>query len=241
MSNLPSFTKNFYRDPYPAISPTRPELSAAGKVVIVTGGAGYIGKALCKAFVHAQAQDVILLDLNDASLQKAKAEIEKEGKSNVHTFVADITDAALIRQTVEKIASSIGKIDVLVNNAGYQPKLKHFRDADLNEWWKGFDINVKGSFNIIQAFLHHAAPHATLVNIASIVAHWGIRQGYLKGQTSYSAAKIAMARVMELLQDEEPDLRVFNIHPGLIASQMAVQSGTLEWSLDHGIVFSPLL
>ncbi|KAJ9615905.1 hypothetical protein H2200_001982 [Cladophialophora chaetospira] len=242
MANLPSFTKTFHRDVYPDISPMRPELSAAGKIIAVTGAGGQIGKATCKAFGRAGAKHIAMLDLNGGNLQTAKAEIEDEPncqRSVIHLFPVDITDQAAIREAFSKIESVIGSVDVLVNNAGYQPTAQRYQDATIDDWWMGFEVNVKGSFIVTQEFVRHAAlaraktAAPTLINISSVLAHWGIRQGYVNGHSSYSGAKIAMTRAMEILQEEEPWLRVFNVHPGLVASPMSAKSGTLSVSIDN--------
>jgi NAD(P)-dependent dehydrogenase (short-subunit alcohol dehydrogenase family) len=242
MANLPSFTKTFHRDPYLAISPMRPELSAVGKVIIVTGAAGQIGKATCKAFALARAQHVVMLDLHEENLQKAKAEIEQDTEcksTHLHIFPADITNQTAIKKIFSAIQLTFGKMNVLINNAGYQTAPQRYRD-DISEWWKSFEVNVKGSFIVTQEFVQRATPASSnnaspiLINISSVLAHWGIRQGYMYGQSPYSGSKIAMTRAMEVLQEEEPWLRVINVHPGLVATPMAVQSGTLEYSIDNG-------
>lgn len=258
MANLPAFTETFHRDTYPAISPLRPELSTAGKVVIVTGAAGKIGKATCKAFAQAGAQHVAMLDLDEQRLQRAKAELEKELRCKslgLLLFPVDITDQAAVKGVFSSIESEVGKANVLVNNAGYQPSPQRFRDAEIDEWWTSFEVNVKGSFIVAQEFIRYAAPaaaassHSTntnaaapvLINISSVLAHWGIRQGYTNRQSAYSSAKIAFSRAMEVLQEEEPWLRVVNVHPGLVATPMAEKSGTLQYSLDSGKYHSLLL
>lgn len=243
MAQLPSFTKTFHRDVYPGISPKRPELSAAGKVIVVTGAGGGIGRAICKAFAKAGAKHVAMIDLNGETLRLAKAEIEQDPDCptpSLHLFSVDITDQAGITKTFSAIESDLGSVSVLVNNAGFQTIPTRYRDAALDDWWKGFEVNVKGSFIVTQEFVRRAASATstiaapTLINISSVLAHWGIRQGHVNGHTSYSSAKIAMTRAMEILQQEEPWLRVFNVHPGLVATSMAAKSGTTAISLDTG-------
>lgn len=246
MAALPSFTTRFHRDAYPDIWPTRPALSAAGKVVIITGAAGQIGKATCKAFARAGAQHVVMLDLDLGGLQAAKLEIEAETADSITTivmFAVDITDEAAIEHIFCRIELICGKMSVLISNAGYQSSPQRFRDASVEEWWKGFEVNAKGSFIVSREFIRRAVPKAVpypsnsapvLVNVASILGHWGSRQGHTDGQSPYAGAKIAMARAMEALQEEEPGLRVVNLHPGLVATPMAAKAGTLKYSIDNG-------
>ena len=144
--------------------------------------------------------------------------------SSLHLFPVDITNQSAIREIFSTIESAFGSVAVLVNNAGYQPALHRYRDATIDEWWIGFDVNVRGSFFVTQEFVQRAAlailgtTTPILINISTVLAHWGIRQGYVNGYTSYSASKIAMTRAMEILQEEEPWLRVFNVHLGLVAT-----------------------
>lgn len=243
MANLPSFTQQFHREPYGAISPSRPELSAKGKVIVVTGAGGMIGKTICKAFTSAGADYVAMLDVNEHSLHLAREDINRSVANHstvLEGFNADVTNQAAVRDTFASILSRRGKIDVVVNNAGYQGIPTTYRKADLSGWWKYFEINVKGPFVVAQEFIHHmtperldSGPEPVLINLSSILAHWGLVQGYLVGQSAYSASKIAMTRAMEILQWEEPRIRVVNMHPGLVASKMAAISGTLEFSKDH--------
>ena len=74
MANLPTFTTTFRRETYSDILPTNSELSAAGKIVVVTGAGGQIGKSICKAFVAAHAQYIAMLDIYGDSLRLAKTD-----------------------------------------------------------------------------------------------------------------------------------------------------------------------
>lgn len=202
-----------------------------------------IGKATCRAFAQAGADYVGMLDMNDENLRLAKDDIERtlpDRNTVLEGFTADITSPNAIKDTFTAILAQRGQINVLVNNAGYQTSPATFRDSQLTEWWKSFEINVKGSFIVSQEFIRQidfeglgAGTEPVLINVSSILAHWGVKQGYLQGQSSYSASKSAMTRAMEILQNEEPRIRVVNVHPGLVASQMAATSGTLDFSKDN--------
>ena len=134
----------------------------------------------------------------------------------------------------DTVRSTIGEIHILVNNAAFLPARRPYSDCQP-DWWLGFEINVKGSFNLTTAFMRGAGPGSILINISSIVAHWRTVEGYIDGQSSYSASKVAMTRAMEILQKERPEIRVVNVHPGLVATGMAAKSGTTDLSIDSGM------
>ncbi|OAL24594.1 hypothetical protein AYO22_05383 [Fonsecaea multimorphosa] len=235
---LPQFTAQHHHEPYAAISPSRPELSTAGKVVVITGAAGGIGSAMSRAFVEAGAKDVVLLDLNQTGLLKLKAELEDLGsKSKIHPMVLDITNPLAVRDAFNTIEAVVGrKIDVLVNNAGYQNINKPVLDFDIDEWWKCFEINVKGSFLVAVEFLRHCSPdnNSVLINVSSILAHYGVRQGYCTGHSAYCASKLAITKAMDVLQEELPMVRIVNLHPGLVPTAMSAKIGNTAYSLDSG-------
>lgn len=231
---VPHFTKEYHRAPYPSISPTRPELSAAGKTIIITGAAGGIGTAICKAFVDAGAKNLIALDFNQLGLLKLKKQLEDDGSSKIHPIVLDITNTEAVKRTFDNIESAFGKADVLVNNAGYHSQKQPLFELDIDDWYRNFDINVKGSFIVAVEFLRHAKPDAVLINLSSIVAHYGVRRGYSKHGSGYAASKIAITKVMDIIQEEVPNVRIVNMHPGLVATAMAARAGTTEDSGDSG-------
>ncbi|OAL38564.1 hypothetical protein AYO20_02214 [Fonsecaea nubica] len=229
---LAEFTAQFHHAPYPAISPSRPELSTTGKVVVVTGAAGGIGSAMCRAFVEAGTKDLVLIDLNQTGLLKLKAELEDQGKSRIYPLVLDITKTMAVREAFNTVEAVAGKIDVLVNNAGYQNLNKPLLDIDIDEWFKCFDINVKGSFLVALEFLRHCKPDAVLINISSVLAHYGVRRGYCTGHSGYSASKIAITKAMDIIQEELPTVRIVNMHPGLVATAMSAKIGNTAFSVD---------
>ncbi len=80
MSSFVSFTKIWHNQPYAAIDPTQPKLSAKGKFVVVTGGATGIGKAIAVAFAQAGAKTIAILARRLEKLEIAAAEISKRGQ-----------------------------------------------------------------------------------------------------------------------------------------------------------------
>lgn len=238
---LPEFTAKYHHDPYPAISPLRPELSTAGKVVCVTGAAGGIGSAMAKAFVQSGTQDLVLLDLNEAGLQKVKSALEAQapGPIKIYPVVVDITDTPAVYAAFNSVETTVGrKLDILVNNAGFQNVNRPVLEIDMSEWFKCFEINVKGSFNVAVEFLRHAnLDSAIIVNVSSVLAHYGVRRGYATGHSGYSASKTAITKALDILQEELPTVRIINIHPGMVPTAMAAKIGNTANSLDSGTYY----
>lgn len=226
MSNtqFPLFTKTFHHTSYNAISPYNPCLSAAGKVVFITGGGRGIGKAIAAAFVEASAKAIVIIGRTEAALKQTKAELSRTGKSAIDYFVVDVIDVSAVEEAFSATANMYGKVDVLINNAAYLDSLGSIAECSLDDYWRCFEINVKGPIVTTQAFLKVGTPNATVINIISAAAH----VPYVSGFSGYGAAKVASTRIMEFLQHEEPGLRVFNLHPGTIPTDMAKKVAVVQ-------------
>jgi NAD(P)-dependent dehydrogenase (short-subunit alcohol dehydrogenase family) len=124
-----AFTKTLHREPYPAISPTRPELSQAGRTVLITGGHQGIGLAIARAFGQAQAARIIIIgrrpDVVIASVSQLSADFPS---TQVSGHAIDITDRKAVAGLWDDLASKSILVDVAVLNAaritmGEIPKL----------------------------------------------------------------------------------------------------------------------
>lgn len=108
--------------------------------------------------------------------------------------------------------AEFGRIDAVVKNAGYLPDEALIKDARLDDWWEAFEVNTKGGFVAIQAFVQHASPGATLISTVTALAH----SAYYPGFSSYGASKLATLKVMQDVHEEHLEYRVFSIQPGII-------------------------
>ncbi|MCJ1485116.1 hypothetical protein MMC06_005289 [Schaereria dolodes] len=164
------YTPTWHTTTYPAISPTKPSISAANKTVFITGGSRGIGSAIAASFVIAGASNIVLLGRSLSMLQGVKEKLENtSSKSRIHTFAADITNKAAIDQAFTTVHEIIGPIDILVNNAAYLPTPALLTEALLDDRWHGFEVNVLGSVLVTRAFLHTAAAEPVFINISSAV------------------------------------------------------------------------
>ncbi|KAH7251389.1 hypothetical protein BKA59DRAFT_491890 [Fusarium tricinctum] len=201
------FVPTYHHDTYPSISETNPELSCKGKVVFITGGGRGIGQEIAKSFARAGAKGIFLI-----------------GRTvSVHHAKADITNTEAVTAAFKQCIEAFGHIDILVQNAGYLDDHRSLLESDLDDYWKTFEINVKGGLIVVQQFLKHSQPGDTIINIGSGAGHLPCIPRY----SAYSSSKLAFAKVIEFVQLEHPDLRVFNINPGAIATDMQKKSGDI--------------
>ena len=225
---LPSYTKTWHHGVYPAIDPTRPELSLANKVVVITGGGQGIGAANVKAFAKAGASHIAIIGRKEATLNAVKSEVEATSKTPVHVYPADVTDEAGINHVFADVEKKFGKIGVLVHNAGYLADPGPIAGSSVADLWKPFEVNIKGTLITALAFLKSAAPDAVYIYINSAAAI--IR--YFGPMATYSASKAGAARIVESLAVEHPGMRFYNLQPGVVPTDMATKSGVNFQDMD---------
>ena len=233
MPEFPKFVPTVHHDPYPAIDPARTDLR--GKVVVLTGGGSGIGLATARAFAQAHVKALVILDRDQDTLFDIQDGLRKEfsPQSQIHGFVANIDDLELIDKIFDKVQKDIGRVDVLVSNAAYGATPKNFATISTLEWFKAWETNVRSSYNLASAFIRQAQPGGVLIQLTSVLSHYRADSGEINGQSAYSGAKFGFARSLEVFQSERPDLRIVNIHPGLVKTAMSALNDGHEVSHDH--------
>ena len=220
MAPFPSPTATWHTETYPSLSPDRPELSAKGKTILITGGGTGIGAETAHNFAAAGASRIALVGRREAPLLSTKARLEKEF-AGVEIFVAstDITK----KDEVEAAFSSFfggdkskGKLDVLVSNAAMIGPQDPIADVESKSFLSAIEQNVSGSLNVAQAFLRYAAKDAVVVEINSSAAHVNFGPGF----AAYSVAKLAVFRLWDSLAFANPELSVFHVQPGVVDTDM---------------------
>jgi NAD(P)-dependent dehydrogenase (short-subunit alcohol dehydrogenase family) len=228
---LPSFTKKWYKNTYPAIDPSRPELSAAGKIIVVTGAGSGIGAAIAIAFAKAGADGIALIGRREHTLAQTNSTIKKNyPQVNVLVATGNVSSKASIDDAFNKISSTFGKIDVFVPNAGSINPPGPVATLDGEAWFECFKINTLGSLYSTQAFIPHAATNAYILNISSGIIHFPP----FPGMSGYATSKLAGTKLFDYVQAENPELHVVNIQPGIIDTDVNRISGMPP--LDTGIM-----
>jgi 2-hydroxycyclohexanecarboxyl-CoA dehydrogenase len=153
------------------------------KVVLVTGGAGGIGAALCKRFAQEGAR-VAVLDLNASAAERVAAGIRDAGGAAM-SHAADISRFAEVTEAVKAVEAQLGPIDVLVNNAGWDHAAR-FLDTTPELWRKIIAINLEGPLNLHHCVVKGMAERGRgrVINVASDAGRVGS-----SGESVYSACK----------------------------------------------------
>jgi NADP-dependent 3-hydroxy acid dehydrogenase YdfG len=189
----------------------------AGKGVLITGGGSGIGLAAARLFLQVGAR-VAITGRDAAKLTRAAAEL-KGGDRLVH-YPADVSKPEQVQKLTGDVTKSLGRIDVLVNNAGVNIKERQFRQLTLESWKNLLGANLEGAFYCIRAVLPAMLERkdGLIINVNSIS---GKRAGPLGG-SAYSAAKFGLRGLAMGLAAEEKDngIRVANIYPGEVDTPM---------------------
>jgi NAD(P)-dependent dehydrogenase (short-subunit alcohol dehydrogenase family) len=218
---FPSPTKKWHSNTYQSISPTRPELSAKGKTVIVTGGGTGIGAETARYFAQAGASRIAILGRREQPLLDTKSLIERES-AGVEVFAAptDVTNKTEVDTAFSKFVGD-GKIHVLVSNAAIIGPQDSVREADGEKFLDAIHKNLKGTLNVAQAFLRYAAPDAVAIDVNSSAAHVNFAPGF----ASYSVAKLGVFRIWNSLGFAHPEMSIFHIQPGIVDTAMNKEAG----------------
>jgi 2-hydroxycyclohexanecarboxyl-CoA dehydrogenase len=180
------------------------------KVAVITGAAGGIGRALVRRFCEEGAQ-VVGLDLNTGGLEEVAVELKEFG-NQLTLLTLDITDHAAVTATIRQVHAERGRIDVLVNNAGWDVAMQ-FVETTPEFWDKVIAINLRGPLNLQHAVvpLMVEAGGGKIINIASDAGRVGS-----SGESVYSACKGGIIAFSKTLAREtaRKDVRVNVVCPG---------------------------
>lgn len=196
----------------------------SGKIALITGSAGGIGKAIAKKFVEEGA--VVVLNDNDASrLESADAEFKKQyGKDAYASEILDVTNAEHIANLHQKAALSFGGVDIVVNCAGLSIS-KPIEEHTEKDWDLLYDVLVKGQFLITQAGVAVMRKQNLGGDILNIVSKNALVSG--PNNAGYGSAKAAQMHLSRLNAAElGPDkIRVNVVNPDAVISDSKIWAG----------------
>ncbi|KAI9754388.1 MAG: Lysophospholipase 1 [Chaenotheca gracillima] len=229
----PSFTKTSHKKPYPAIDPSRPELSAKGKVILITAGHTGIGRAIADAFGTAGAAHVAIVGRRSDIVEQAAKELEaKHPSTKYHPYAGSITDAARVGEIFDDIRSNFGGVDVIVTSAVYISQPKSALNSSIEDFRASIETNVFGHINVLQELVKDAksgdGKERVVLDVSSAAAHI-----YIPSQSLYAVSKQAYTHFLEHVAKDNAvkGLRVHSFHPATVLSDAARGFGLDENSM----------
>jgi NADP-dependent 3-hydroxy acid dehydrogenase YdfG len=186
-----------------------------GKVVLIIGGAGGIGSATAR-MLASKGATVAIADIDESKSREVVAAIRSAG-GIAEAFRVDVTDKDEVKDVVNAVVRTFGKLDVLINSAGVM-LIRPISEVDTAEWDLTIDLNLKGSLwsiaAVLPVFLRQGAGH--IVNLGSV---HGLKV-FSPGGAIHSGSKFAIRAISEGLRAETAGngIRVTTVTPGAVDS-----------------------
>ncbi len=201
--------------------------SLKGRVALITGGAGHIGRAIADAYAELGAAVAILDRPGAAAEDVARALTEKYGVLTT-ALAVDLADEAAVRKVPQRVVDRCGRLDIIVNNAalvgtddleGYTTPLEQ---QSIATWRKAMEVNLTAPFLLVQQAIPalRASGKGTVINVGSIYGvlgpDWRIYDKEIAGTSAaYAASKGGLMQMTRWLATTlAPDIRVNAIVPG---------------------------
>lgn len=185
------------------------------KVILITGASSGIGAGIARELAKTDA--ILLLGARRESRLAALAEELQFNGAEVAIKALDVTRREEMTQFVEYALERWGRVDVMINNAGIMP-LSPMASLRVEEWEQMIDVNIKGVLygiaSVLPTMLAHQRGH--IINVASIGA-----LAVSPTAAVYCATKFAVRAISDGLRQENSQLRVTCVHPGVVESELA--------------------
>lgn len=214
----------------------------SNKVALITGAARGIGNAIAAQLASEDYAIAIMDVLEEEKVSENIAKIKEAGKPFIY-IRGDITKDASRKEVLEKIISSFGRIDVLVNNAGVAPKSRmDILDTTEESFEFVTGINIKGTFFLTQLVANKMVEEVKnkegirpkIVNISSMSAY---TSSVLRGEYCISKAGISMITTLFADRLAEYGINVNEIRPGIIFTDMtSTVKGKYDKLIDDGLL-----
>lgn len=184
-----------------------------GARALVSGGSRGLGRAVAEAYAREGAA-LVLTATDRGHLEGALGACRVAG-AEAHGVEMDLGDAGSVARGAAEAVGQLGRVDVLVNNAGLLGVRRPLAEYPLHEWERVLDVGVTGTLRLVQAVLPALADGGAIVNVTSGAAGrptWG----------AYGVAKLALDGMTRMLREElaERGIRCVAINPGPVRTAM---------------------
>lgn len=196
----------------------------SGRIALITGSAGGIGKAIAKKFAE-EGACVIINDINSDRLDTAINDFQQLfGRDTATSVLLDVTNDHSVQKAFDASAIAFGGVDIIVNNAGISIS-KPIEEHSIDDWDKLYDILVKGTFMVSKTAVGVMRKQGFGGDIINIVSKNSVVAG--PNNTGYGSAKAAQAHLTRLLAAElgADKIRVNAINPDAVISDSNIWAG----------------
>ena len=191
------------------------------KTVMVTGASSGFGLATARRFAE-KGHRVIVAARRKERLESLKQELDDEfGKDTVFVMPLDVTSETQIEDMLGSLPEEFAEVDVLVNNAGLALGLEPAHEANLDDWHRMVDTNIKGLYLMTRKILPGMVErrHGHIINIGSIAGNYAYPGGNAYGATKAFVKQFTRNLRADLLGTQ---IRVTNIEPGLAQTEFSL-------------------
>lgn len=213
--------------------------SLQGQTAIITGGGRGLGAQIAEGYAEAGISNLVLCSRKKEACEAVAQQLHEQYGVNVLALPCDVTDAASVRQVVERTIATYGRLDIVVNNSGASWGAS-FLEMPQEAWQKVIDTNLTGTFLMSQAAATAMAEHenGVILNIASI-AGFGGTPPFMEtvGYNASKAGVIAMTKDLAVKLGKY-NIRVNAIAPGFFPTKMA--NGLIEVGKEYIETHTPL-
>ena len=242
-----NFVPTLHSSIYPSIDPTLSPLSQSSKTILITGAGRGIGRSIALHYALASVACIILCARTGSELDEVEIaikNIKRTEEIRVRKFILDVADEKEVTKVIETVRKEEGRLDVLVNNAGTSAKWVKLGESDMEDYWRAWEVNVKGVYLMMRAALPLMLETAKttaettttitktestetanrtnggvhVINISSIGA-------VLVEPTAsgYQSSKLAVCRLTEFLAAEyaSQGINAISVHPGGVKTELS--------------------
>jgi NAD(P)-dependent dehydrogenase (short-subunit alcohol dehydrogenase family) len=199
---------------------TSPDQPLAGQVALVTGASRGIGRGVALELARLGA-DVAITSRDRASLDPIAYDLDRAGRRSM-AVVIDVRDVSGIDAAIEAVETSLGPIEILINNAGVQ-RLRSALEVTPDDWDFVLETNLRGAFFVAQAVARRMVRrgHGRIVNVASMAAFRAVAD-----RAPYSASKAGLVMLTRALAVEwgPLGLRVNGVAPTFVETELGAQT-----------------
>lgn len=202
-------------------------MNLSGRVALITGGAGNIGRAIAEGLAEL-GSNIVLLDINKANLEQAKLQIQSRYNVDVLPILINMENSSEIESVPSIVEGKFERLDIIVNNAafvgdsGLTGWVTEFEKQELETWRRAIEVNLTAPFALIQscAYLLKKSQTASVINIGSIYGLVGpdlslYEDTSMGNPAAYAASKGGLTQLTRWLSTVmAPNVRVNTLTPG---------------------------